>query len=101
MSDYTYPGSTKVVTWKDNLPEWMDISNVVGRESVTVEIEDELETMTDRYYDNRVCRSVINEVFERRSSFTGLTFEESMEKVIDEMDHEYFSATVEEVEERL
>lgn len=96
-----YPGSTKVTSWKRNLPEWIEIVEVAGRKTVSVEMTKDVDPMIDRYNQNRVCRAVVDSVFENNSSFDNMDFNESMEKAVVEMGYENFASGVAEVEERL
>lgn len=96
-----YPGSTEVVSWKDNLPDWIELTESMGLEVVAVEMTDDVESMIDRYNTNEICEIVIDRVFEANMEFDGLSFEESMEKAVEHMRYENLATLTIEVEEEL
>lgn len=96
-----YPGSTEVVSWKDNLPDWIELTESMGRKVVAVEMTDDVESMIDRYNTNEICEIVIDRVFEANMEFDGLSFEESMEKAVEHMRYENLATLTIEVEEEL
>jgi len=100
MSDYTYPGSTKVKSgWEDNLPEYMEIRDVDGADYVIADMDDTVQETVDRYYDDEYYRAVVNAVMDSRGG--GMFVDDFVEYSMEDENNEAFGASVEEVEERL
>jgi len=97
-----YPGSTRIVSWKETLPDYIEVRSKAGMNLVAVEFgEDENETL-DRYQNNRVAEVVMNALFEERGEFANPDdVEECIEIAHSDEDKSYFAAQEVEVINRL
>lgn len=97
-----FPGSTQIVSWKETLPDYIDVINRGGRELVRVEFGEDEDESFDRYQNNRVAKVVMDILFEERPEFPHPdNVEECVEISHSEENKSYFAAEEVQVTNRL
>lgn len=92
---FEHPGSTKVVSWKDDLPEYITVDEDLG--IVEAHLGDSVGETLYRYDTNDVFKAATDSVHRDFNC----SLEEFVSKCHNDLPGDHFNATVGEVKEKL
>jgi hypothetical protein len=97
-----HPGSIQIVTWKDRLPDYIEIKKSARKERVAAKFGNDEDETLERYRESRAAKAVMDIIFEDRVEFKDPDdIEECVEIAHSHENRTYFAAEKEKVVERL